>query len=94
MADKYVHLHIDGQDHVIDMPLVKGTLGPDVINIHPLSKAGVFTSDPGFVSTASCQSAITFIDGPDGVLLHRWVPDRTIGRAFQFHRAGLLAVSR
>jgi citrate synthase len=55
-----------------EMPLLKGTLGPDVIDIRKLyGAAGVFTYDPGFTSTAACSSKITFIDGDEGVLLHR-----------------------
>src|SRR6188508_3655857 len=53
----------------------KGTVGPDVIDIASLYKdTGAFTYDPGFTSTASCESKITFIDGDAGVLLHRGYP--------------------
>ncbi len=56
----------------IELPILKGTLGPDVLDITSLYKdANVFTYDPGFTSTGSCQSAITFIDGNKGTLLHR-----------------------
>ena len=55
----------------IDLPLYHGALGQDVIDIRPLAQKGVFTFDPGFVSTASCESKITFIDGSKGLLLHR-----------------------
>ncbi|MFO1068279.1 MAG: citrate synthase [Geminicoccaceae bacterium] len=56
----------------VDLPVLKGTLGPDVIDIRKLYGAtGQFTYDPGFTSTAACRSAITFIDGDEGVLLHR-----------------------
>lgn len=59
----------------IDLPVRRGTIGPDVIDIAPLYKTtGAFTFDPGFTSTASCESAITFIDGDKGVLLHRGYP--------------------
>ena len=54
----------------IELPILKGTLGPDVLDITSLYKdANVFTYDPGFTSTGSCQSAITFIDGNKGTLL-------------------------
>jgi citrate synthase len=54
---------------------LSGTVGPDVINIAPLPKEqGVFTYDPGFMSTASCESRITYIDGEQGVLLYRGYP--------------------
>lgn len=57
---------------VFRLPLLKPTCGHRCIDIRPLlAKSGVATYDPGFVSTASCHSAITFIDGPEGMLLHR-----------------------
>jgi citrate synthase len=56
----------------VELPVLKGTLGPDVIDIRKLySGTGLFTYDPGFTSTAACSSTITFIDGDEGVLLHR-----------------------
>ncbi|MDC0115947.1 citrate synthase [Octadecabacter sp.] len=67
---KTATLEIDGKSY--EMPIHEGTLGQDVIDIQTLyKKAGVFTYDPGFGSTASCQSAITFVDGDKGQLLHR-----------------------
>jgi len=62
-------------DKVIDLPILKGSLGPDVIDIRKLyGQSDAFTYDPGFTSTASCESKITFIDGDQGVLLHRGYP--------------------
>jgi citrate synthase len=59
----------------IEMPVNSGTIGPDVIDIRKLyAQTGMFTYDPGFTSTASCDSAITYIDGDEGVLLHRGYP--------------------
>lgn len=58
----------------LELPIKHGTLGPDVIEISQLSKNGLFTVDPGFVSTASCESKITFIDGDAGILLYRGYP--------------------
>ena len=58
-----------------ELPIRRGALGPDVIDIGPLYReAGVFTYDPGFTSTAACESDITFIDGDEGVLLYRGYP--------------------
>ena len=71
--DKYATLMIPGKDP-IKLPILKGTLGPEVIDIRELGKQGYFTYDPGFVSTASCMSRITFIDGKKGVLLYRGYP--------------------
>jgi citrate synthase len=59
----------------VELPIRKGTTGPDVIEIGSLfSEKGVFTYDPGFVSTGSCESAITYIDGGEGVLMYRGYP--------------------
>jgi citrate synthase len=59
----------------VEVPVLKGTAGPDVLDIRRLyGDADVFTYDPGFTSTASCESKITFIDGDKGILLHRGYP--------------------
>ncbi len=62
-------------DKSVEMPIKKGTIGPDVVDIGKLYNAtGCFTFDPGFLSTASCESKITYIDGDEGILLHRGYP--------------------
>ena len=62
-------------DVTVDMPVKSGTIGPDVIDIGKLYNAtGCFTFDPGFLSTAACESKITYIDGDEGILLHRGYP--------------------
>jgi citrate synthase len=72
MADN-AKLSLGGQDY--DLPILKGTTGPDVVDVRKLyDSADVFTFDPGFTSTASCESKITFIDGDKGILLHRGYP--------------------
>ena len=59
----------------LDFPVLSGTIGPDVVDIRSLyGKSGMFTYDPGFMSTASCGSTITYIDGDAGVLLYRGYP--------------------
>lgn len=59
----------------VELPVLKGTIGPEVVDIRKLyGETDVFTYDPGFTSTASCESKITFIDGDKGVLLHRGYP--------------------
>jgi citrate synthase len=64
-----------GGDKSLDLPVYGGTVGPDVIDIRALyGKTGMFTYDPGFLSTASCRSTITYIDGDQGVLLYRGYP--------------------
>ncbi|WP_299732419.1 citrate synthase [uncultured Endozoicomonas sp.] len=74
MADKKALLSIDGMEQPLELPIYSGTLGPDVVDVRGLTSGGLFTYDPGFVSTASCESKITFIDGEKGVLLHRGYP--------------------
>ena len=62
-------------DKTVEMPILKGSTGPDVVDIRKLyAEADVFTYDPGFTSTASCESQITYIDGDAGVLLYRGYP--------------------
>jgi citrate synthase len=62
-------------DKALDLPVLSGSVGPDVVDIRKLYGAtDVFTYDPGFTSTASCRSAITYIDGEAGILLHRGYP--------------------
>tara|TARA_B110001469_G_scaffold127848_1_gene151132 strand:- start:32 stop:1318 length:1287 start_codon:yes stop_codon:yes gene_type:complete len=70
MAESKATLSIDGNE-VIDLPILKGTAGLDVIDIRTLGGKGYFTYDPGFMATASCESAITYIDGGKGILQHR-----------------------
>jgi citrate synthase len=74
MSDKKASLTADGLDGPVELPIYSGTLGPDVIDVGKLTSLGMFTYDPGFVSTAACESQITFIDGDKGVLLHRGYP--------------------
>ena len=66
-------IEINGETY--ELPVLSGTHGPNVVDVKKLyGQAGVFTLDPGFTSTASCESQITFIDGDKGILLHRGYP--------------------
>lgn len=66
-------LQINGK--TLQLPVYGGSVGPDVVDIRKLyAESGAFTYDPGFTSTASCESQITYIDGDDGVLLYRGFP--------------------
>ncbi|WP_323993241.1 citrate synthase [Nguyenibacter sp. L1] len=72
-AGKSATITLDGK--TAELPLLSGTLGPDVADIRKIvGQLGVFTFDPGYGETASCESKITFIDGDEGVLLHRGYP--------------------
>ena len=73
MANKVATLHIPGQEP-IELPILSGTEGPEVIDVRALGAHGYFTYDPGFLSTASCTSKLTYIDGDAGILLYRGYP--------------------
>ncbi|NLJ13262.1 citrate synthase [Denitrificimonas caeni] len=73
MADKKAQLIIEGTAPV-ELPVLTGTIGPDVVDVRNLIASGYFTYDPGFMSTAACESKITYIDGDKGILLHRGYP--------------------
>ena len=75
LADNKATLSFSNGSPSIDLPVYQGTVGPDVVDIRKLyAQTGMFTYDPGFLSTASCQSAITYIDGDKGELLYRGYP--------------------
>jgi citrate synthase len=75
LSDNKATLSFSNGSPSIDMPVYHGSIGPDVIDIRKLyGQTGMFTYDPGFLSTASCQSGITYIDGDKGELLYRGYP--------------------
>ena len=75
LAENKATLSFSNGSASIDMPVYHGSVGPDVIDIRKLyAQTGMFTYDPGFLSTAACQSAITYIDGDKGELLYRGYP--------------------
>ncbi len=93
--EKYKHetltatLTIGGK--TIELPVYSGTEGPDVIDVRPLyAQTGMFTFDPGFTSTASCESAITFIDGDEGILLYRGYPIDQLAESSTFMEVSYL----
>ncbi len=75
LADNKATLSFSNGSPSVELPVYQGSIGPDVIDIRKLyAQTGMFTYDPGFLSTASCQSAITYIDGDKGELLYRGYP--------------------
>jgi len=75
LAENKATLSFSNGTPSVELPVYQGTVGPDVIDIRKLyGQSGMFTYDPGFLSTASCQSAITYIDGDKGELLYRGYP--------------------
>ena len=78
----------------MELPVRKGTVGPDVIDISRLYKEqGVFTYDPGFVATGSCESAITFIDGEKGILMYRGYPVEQLAEHSSFIEVAYLLLN-
>jgi citrate synthase len=85
MTNKNLTLVSDADGQRLDMPVLSGTVGPDVVDIGALyKKLGVFTLDPGYVSTASCESKITYIDGDHGRADVPRLPGGAARRAAQF----------
>jgi citrate synthase len=75
LADNKATLSFSNGSPSVELPVYQGSVGPDVVDIRKLyAQTGMFTYDPGFLSTASCQSAITYIDGDKGELLYRGYP--------------------
>jgi citrate synthase len=84
MAEKTATLKLpDGR--TLEFPVLPGSVGPEVVDIRTLyGKSGMFTYDPGFMSTASCSSSITYIDGDEGVLLYRGYPIEQLAQQCDF----------
>ena len=75
LADNKATLSFSNGSPSVELPVYQGSVGPDVVDIRKLyAQTGMFTYDPGFLSTAACQSAITYIDGDKGELLYRGYP--------------------
>src|SRR5213082_3229736 len=92
MTDKIVSMAAPGGK--FDFPVLDGTVGPQVIDIRKLyGETGMFTYDPGFTSTASCESAITYIDGEKGILLHRGYPIEQLAEKSTFMEVAYLLLN-
>jgi len=81
----------DGRN--IELPILSGTLGPDVIDLRGINKLGIFTYDPAFFSTASCSSEITFIDGEAGLLYYRGYPIEQLAEQSDFLEVSYLLLN-
>ncbi|PLZ04458.1 citrate (Si)-synthase, partial [Burkholderia sp. WAC0059] len=87
MSDSKTHATLTFSDRAdrVELPVYHGTMGPDVIDIRKLyGQTGMFTYDPGFMSTASCNSSITYIDGDKGELLYRGYPIENLAQNADF----------
>ncbi|WP_423142491.1 citrate synthase [Parablastomonas sp. CN1-191] len=77
-----------------DYPVISGSVGPDVVDIRKFyGQTGMFTFDPGFTSTASCESALTYIDGDEGILLHRGYPIGQLAEQSSFMEVSYLLLN-
>ena len=84
ITKKTAELHLSDTTTPLDLPVISGSVGPDVVDVRSLVSKGIFTFDPGFVSTASCESEITYIDGDNGILLHRGYPIEQLAEKASF----------
>lgn len=92
MGENSATLNIDGK--VTQYSVIKGTEGPDVLDIRKLyAQTNCFTFDPGFTSTASCESGLTFIDGDKGILLHRGYPIEQLSEHSSFMEVSYLLLN-
>jgi citrate synthase len=85
LSDNKATLSFSNGSPSVDLPVYQGSVGPDVIDIRKLyAQTGMFTYDPGFLSTAACQSTITYIDGDKGELLYRGYPIEQLATSCDF----------
>ena len=94
MAEKLATLTFSDGTPPIDLPMFEGSVGPDVIDVRALyGKTGKFTYDPGFMSTASCRSSITYIDGDVGILQYRGYPIEQLAETCSFLEVAYLILN-
>ncbi|MFZ5484501.1 MAG: citrate synthase [Pseudomonadota bacterium] len=93
MSQRTVTLKFSDSDRTLELPIMSGTLGPDVIDTRSLSGQGILTYDPGFLSTASCSSDITFIDGDQGLLYYRGYPIEQLAEHSDFLETAYLLLN-
>jgi len=90
MTQRTAKISFSDSDQVIELPVLEGTLGTDVIDTRSLGAHGYFTYDPGFLSTASCASSITYIDGDAGLLYYRGYPIEQLAQHSDFMEVSYL----
>lgn len=94
MSNDSVKLTLPNSDQTAELPIITGTRGPGTIDIRSLPKqTGMYTVDPGFTATASCQSAITYIDGMQGMLLYRGYPIEQLADQSNFSEVSYLLLN-
>jgi len=94
MAEKLATLSFSDGTPSVDFPVLTGAVGPDVVDVRALyAKTGKFTYDPGFMSTASCRSSITYIDGDKGILQYRGYPIEQLAENCSFLEVAYLILN-
>jgi citrate synthase len=94
MSKEHVTINIPGSDKSVDLPVIKGSMGPPTFDIKTLHKnTGYFTYDSGFAATAACRSAITYIDGGKGILLYRGYPIEQLAEKSNFVETSYLLLN-
>ncbi|MEQ1774332.1 MAG: citrate/2-methylcitrate synthase, partial [Burkholderiales bacterium] len=94
MSEKLATLSFSDGKPSVDFPVYSGNEGPDVIDVRSLyGKTGMFTYDPGFMSTASCRSSITYIDGDVGILQYRGYPIEQLAETCSFLETSYLILN-
>src|SRR5574339_529965 len=94
MAEKLATLSFSDGKPSVDFPVLGGSVGPEVIDVRALyAKTGMFTYDPGFMSTASCRSTITYIDGDKGILEYRGYPIEQLAEQCSFLEVAYLILN-
>ena len=94
MSEKLATLSFSDGTPSVDFPIYSGSIGPDVVDVRAMyAKTGKFTFDPGFMSTASCRSNITYIDGDKGVLLYRGYPIEQLAESSDFLEVAYLILN-
>ncbi len=93
MSKKTATIAFSDKDKTIELPVLEGSMGPAVIDSRGLGQHGVFSYDPGFLSTASCSSAITYIDGDKGLLYYRGYPIEQLAQHSDFLEVAYLLIN-
>src|SRR5579883_475604 len=93
-AKRFLTVTLDGSNKSAKLPLIEGSIGPAVADIRRLyGDLGVFTYDPGYGATASCESKITYIDGDAGILLYRGYPIEQLAEQSSFLEVAYLLLN-
>lgn len=93
MSEAKANLTINGTGNSLELPILSPTIGNDVISLEPLQNQKIFSYDPGFVTTAACESKITYINGQEGILLYRGYPIEQLAEKSNFLETSYLLLN-